>query len=139
MLVIYNEITDTELELVESMVKLESEHLAQIAKQVQKLTCAKNMRIKMEIDPSLIVGFTIRHGNGGLKFINMSVVEEITTEMDLGDIRLTYDFVSVCFLKIEFGFWKQIFCVARLVLTYFYLGRRREEETWREREGERES
>ncbi|KAI9161024.1 hypothetical protein LWI28_013721 [Acer negundo] len=92
MLVIYNEITDTELELVESMVKLESEHLAQIAKQVQKLTCAKNMRIKMEIDPSLIVGFTIRHGNGGLKFINMSVVEEITTEMDLGDIRLTYDF-----------------------------------------------
>ncbi|KAK0575772.1 hypothetical protein LWI29_006735 [Acer saccharum] len=88
---VYNEITDTELALVGSVVKLESEHLAQIAKQVQKLTGAKNVRIKTEIDPSLIAGFTIRYGSGGSKLIDMSVkkqLEEIAAEMDLGDIQL---------------------------------------------------
>ncbi|KAI9198566.1 hypothetical protein LWI28_018282 [Acer negundo] len=40
---VYNEITDTEPTLVWSVVKLESEHLAQIAKQVQKLTLKKLM------------------------------------------------------------------------------------------------
>ncbi|KAM1151858.1 hypothetical protein EV1_034194 [Malus domestica] len=36
--VVYDKIIDTELAIVSSMVKLESQHLAQIAKQVQKLT-----------------------------------------------------------------------------------------------------
>ncbi|KAI9186572.1 hypothetical protein LWI28_018691 [Acer negundo] len=70
---VYNEITDTELALVGSVVKLESEHLAQIVKQVQKLTGVKNVRIETEIDTSLIAGFTIRYGNGGSKLIDMSV------------------------------------------------------------------
>ncbi|MQK21529.1 ATP synthase F1 subunit delta, partial [Escherichia coli] len=38
---VYNTLTDTEPAIVSSVVKLESQHLAQIAKQVQKLTGAK--------------------------------------------------------------------------------------------------
>ncbi|KAM1151486.1 hypothetical protein ACFX13_034992 [Malus domestica] len=89
--VVYNKITDTELAIVSSVVKLESQHLAQIAKQVQKLTGAKNVRIKTEIDPSLVAGFTVRYGQSGSKLIDLSVkkqLEEIAAELDLGDIKL---------------------------------------------------
>ena len=88
---VYNKITDTELVVVTSVVKLESENLAQIAKQVQKLTGAKNVRIKTVLDSSLVAGFTIRYGNSGSKFIDMSVkkkLEEIAAQLDLGDIKL---------------------------------------------------
>ncbi|PRQ24486.1 putative H(+)-transporting two-sector ATPase [Rosa chinensis] len=89
--IVYNKLTDTELAIVSSVVKLESQHLAQIAKQVQKLTGAKNVRIKSEIDPSLVAGFTVRYGNSGSKLIDMSVkkqLEEIAAQLDLGDIKL---------------------------------------------------
>ncbi|XP_062020456.1 ATP synthase subunit delta, chloroplastic [Rosa rugosa] len=89
--IVYNKLTDTELAIVCSVVKLESQHLAQIAKQVQKLTGAKNVRIKSEIDPSLVAGFTVRYGNSGSKLIDMSVkkqLEEIAAQLDLGDIKL---------------------------------------------------
>ncbi|KAI5654682.1 hypothetical protein M9H77_31869 [Catharanthus roseus] len=89
--VVYNDLTETELAVVTSVVKLESQHLAQIAKGVQKLTGAKNVRIKTVIDPSLVAGFTIRYGNGGSKLIDMSVkkqLEDIAAELDLGDIQL---------------------------------------------------
>ncbi|KAB2095450.1 hypothetical protein ERO13_A01G040600v2 [Gossypium hirsutum] len=88
---VYNQLTDTELAVVSSVVKLESQHLAQIAKQVQKLTGAKNVRIKTMIDPSLVAGFTIRYGSSGSKLIDMSVkkqLEEIAAQLDLGDIQL---------------------------------------------------
>ncbi|OMO92693.1 ATPase, F1 complex, OSCP/delta subunit [Corchorus olitorius] len=88
---VYNKLTNTELAVVSSVVKLESQHLAQIAKQVQKLTGAKNVRIKTVIDPSLVAGFTIRYGNSGSKLIDMSVkkqLEEIAAQLDLGDIQL---------------------------------------------------
>lgn len=65
--------------------------MAQIAKQVQKLTGAKNVRIKTNLDPSLVAGFTVRYGNSGSKFIDMSVkkkLEEIASQLDLGDIKL---------------------------------------------------
>lgn len=89
--IVYNKITDTELAVVCSVVKLESQHLSQIAKQVQKLTGSKNVRIKSEIDPSLVAGFTVRYGNSGSKLIDMSVkkqLEEIAAQLDLGDIKL---------------------------------------------------
>ncbi|KAK8943442.1 hypothetical protein KSP40_PGU007689 [Platanthera guangdongensis] len=56
----FNAITGREVALVSSVVKLESQHLAQIAKTVQRLTASKNVRIKTAIDPSLVAGFTIR-------------------------------------------------------------------------------
>lgn len=89
--IVYNKLTETELAVVTSVVKLESQHLAQIAKGVQKLTGAKNVRIKTAIDPSLVAGFTIRYGNGLSKLVDMSVktqLEEISAQLDLGDIKL---------------------------------------------------
>lgn len=88
---VYNKMTNTEMAVVSSVVNLESEHLAQIAKQVQKLTGAKNVRIKTVIDPSLVAGFTIRYGKWGSKLIDMSVkkqLEEIAAQLDLGDVQL---------------------------------------------------
>lgn len=89
--IVHNKLTQTEMAVVTSVVKLESQHLAQIAKQVQKLTGSKNVRIKTEIDPSLVAGFTVRYGNAGSKLIDMSVkkqLEEIAEQLDLGDITL---------------------------------------------------
>ncbi|KAI4375180.1 hypothetical protein MLD38_013084 [Melastoma candidum] len=89
---VYNTITDTELAVVSSVVQLESQHLAQIAKQVQRLTGAKNVRIKTVIDPSLIAGFTVRYGNSGSKLIDLSVrkqLQDLATQLDIGDIKLT--------------------------------------------------
>ncbi|XP_030493729.2 ATP synthase delta chain, chloroplastic [Cannabis sativa] len=86
---VYNGMTETELAVVSSVVKLESQHLAQIAKTVQKLTGAKNVRIKTVTDPSLVAGFTVRYGNSGSKLIDMSVkkqLEEIAAQLDLSDI-----------------------------------------------------
>lgn len=88
---VYNKLTETELAVVSSVVKLEEQHLAQIAKQVQKLTGAKNVRLKTVIDESLVAGFTIRYGNSGSKLIDMSVkkqLEEIAAELEIGDISL---------------------------------------------------
>ncbi|KAL5703842.1 hypothetical protein ACHQM5_022345 [Ranunculus cassubicifolius] len=87
----YNKLTDTELAVVTSVVKLESQHLAQIAKGVQRLTGSKNVRIKTVIDPSLVAGFTIRYGSSGSKLIDMSVkkqLEEIASQLDFSDISL---------------------------------------------------
>ncbi|KAL3619733.1 hypothetical protein CASFOL_034645 [Castilleja foliolosa] len=88
---VYNKLTETELAVVTSVVPLEAQHLAQIAKEVQKLTGAKNVRIKTVIDPALVAGFTIRYGDSGSKLIDMSVkkqLEEIAAELDLEDIQL---------------------------------------------------
>lgn len=88
---VYNKITDTELAVVTSVVKLESQHLAQIAKGVQRLTGAKNVRIKTVLDPSLVAGFTIRYGGSGSKMIDMSVkkqLDDIAAQLDIGDLQL---------------------------------------------------
>ncbi|KMT07398.1 hypothetical protein BVRB_6g150240 [Beta vulgaris subsp. vulgaris] len=89
--VVYNKLTGTELAVVTSVVKLENDHLAQIAKGVQRLTQSKNVRIKTVIDPTLVAGFTIRYGNGGSKLVDMSVkkqLEEIAAQLDLADVTL---------------------------------------------------
>lgn len=89
--IVYNKLTDTELAVVSSVVPLESQHLTQIAKQIQKLTGAKNVRIKTKIEPSLVAGFTVRYGNTGSKLIDLSVkkqLEEIASQLDLGDIKV---------------------------------------------------
>ncbi|KAF7137161.1 hypothetical protein RHSIM_Rhsim07G0198600 [Rhododendron simsii] len=86
----YNKLTDTEVAVVSSVVKLESQHLAQIAKGVQRLTGAKNVRIKTVIDPSLLAGFTVRYGHTGSSMIDMSVkkqLEDIAAQPDLMDLQ----------------------------------------------------
>lgn len=89
--IVYNRYTETELALVTSVVALEPQHLSQIAKQVQKLTGAKNVRIKTAIDPTLVAGFTVRYGSSFSKLIDMSVkrqLEEIASQLEIGDITL---------------------------------------------------
>ena len=83
---VYNKMTKTELVVVKSVVKLDSQHLAQVAKHVQRLTGARNVRIRTVIDESLIAGFTIRYGGSGSKLIDMSVkkrLEDITTQVQI--------------------------------------------------------
>ncbi|XP_072977698.1 ATP synthase delta chain, chloroplastic [Typha angustifolia] len=87
----YNRMTGTEVATVTSVVKLESQDLVQIAQAVQRLTGAKNVRIKTVIDPSLIAGFTIRYGNSGSKLVDMSVkkqLDEIASQLDFSSIAL---------------------------------------------------
>ncbi|XP_068637847.1 ATP synthase delta chain, chloroplastic-like [Aristolochia californica] len=87
--VVYNKMTDTELAVVSSVVKLESQHLAQIAQGVQRLTGSKNVRIKTVIDPSLVAGFTVRYGSSGSKLIDMSVkkqLDEIARQLNFSDL-----------------------------------------------------
>ncbi|KAK1314347.1 hypothetical protein QJS10_CPA06g00582 [Acorus calamus] len=89
--VVYNKMTETELAVVTSVVPLESSHLAQIATSVQRMTGAKNVRIKTAIEPSLIAGFTIRYGNSGSKLIDMSIkkqLDEIAGRLDFSEIAL---------------------------------------------------
>lgn len=85
-----SKMTGTEVAVVTSVVELDTKHLGQIAKTVQKLTKAKNVRIKTAIDPKLVAGFTIRFGNDGSKFIDMSIkkqLEEIAGQLEF-DVNL---------------------------------------------------
>ncbi|XP_076906359.1 ATP synthase delta chain, chloroplastic-like [Bidens hawaiensis] len=89
--IVYNRLTETEMAIVTSVVQLEKQHLAQIAKQVQKLTGARNVRVKTAIDESLVAGFTIRYGNAQSKLIDMSVkkqLDDIAAELEIGDIAI---------------------------------------------------
>ncbi|KAG6414276.1 hypothetical protein SASPL_126994 [Salvia splendens] len=64
---IANRLSETEVATVASVVELEPQHLAEIAKRVQKLTGAKNVKLKTVIDKSLLAGIIIRYGNSGSK------------------------------------------------------------------------
>jgi F-type H+-transporting ATPase subunit delta len=70
---IYNEITDTEVANVISAVKIEKPQLALIAKKIQSMSGAKNVRIKNIVDESLIAGFIVQYGKDGSRYIDMSV------------------------------------------------------------------
>lgn len=70
---IYYELTDTQLATVASAVKIEKAQLALIAKKIQTLSGAKNVRIKNVIDPSLIAGFIVKYGKDGSCLVDMSV------------------------------------------------------------------
>lgn len=70
---IYNELTDTQVATVMSAVKIEKPQLALIAKKIQSLCGAKNVRIKNVVDPSLIAGFIVQYGKDGSRYIDMSV------------------------------------------------------------------
>lgn len=88
---VYNSLTGTEVATVTSVVQLESQDLAQIAQHVQKMTGAKNVRLKTQLDPALIAGFTVQYGRDGSSLIDMSVrkqIEEIASEFELPAVPL---------------------------------------------------
>jgi F-type H+-transporting ATPase subunit delta len=87
----YNGLTGTEVATVTSVVQLESQDLAQIAQQVQKMTGAKNVRLKTQINSELIAGFTVQYGRDGSSLIDMSVrkqIEEIASEFEMPAVTL---------------------------------------------------
>lgn len=71
--IIFYESTDTQVATVTSAVKIEQPQLVLIAKKIQILSGAKNVRIKNVVDPSLIAGFLVKYGKDGSRFIDMSV------------------------------------------------------------------
>ncbi|KAG6382703.1 hypothetical protein SASPL_157589 [Salvia splendens] len=64
---IANRLSETEVATVASVVELEPQHLAEIAKRAHKLTGPKNVKLKTVIDKSLLAGIIIRYGNSGSK------------------------------------------------------------------------
>ena len=64
---------------VTSAVKLENEQQFMIAKKIQEMTGAKNIKLKPEVDPSLLGGFVVTYGKDGSGYIDMSVAGQINT------------------------------------------------------------
>ncbi|MCO5614520.1 hypothetical protein L7F22_068803 [Adiantum nelumboides] len=85
---LYNEITNTEVVIVTSAVKINTNQLAQIAKKIQSMSGAKNVRMKNVVDTSLVAGFVVRYGKDGSRFVDMSVKGQLTriaSHIELGD------------------------------------------------------
>ena len=62
---------------VTSAVKLENEQQFMIAKKIQEMTGAKNIKLKPEVDPSLLGGFVVTYGKDGSGYIDMSVAGQV--------------------------------------------------------------
>lgn len=73
----YCELTDTQVATVTSAVKLENEQQFLIAKKMQEMTGAKNIKLKPQVDPSLIGGFIVQYGPGGSQLVDLSVKGQI--------------------------------------------------------------
>merc|ERR1712100_764583 len=69
---IYCEVTDTEVATVTSAAALDNDQQFEIAKKLQKLTGAKNIKLKPKVDSSLISGLVIQYGKGGSKLLDLS-------------------------------------------------------------------
>merc|ERR1712205_254649 len=68
---LFCEATDTQVATVTSAVKLENEQQFMIAKKLQEMTGAKNIKLKPEVDESLLGGFVVQYGKDGSGFIDM--------------------------------------------------------------------
>jgi F-type H+-transporting ATPase subunit delta len=74
---LFCEATDTQVATVTSAVKLENEQQFMIAKKLQEMTGAKNIKLKPEVDESLLGGFVVQYGKDGSGFIDMSVKGQV--------------------------------------------------------------
>jgi len=74
---VYCELTDTEVCSVTSASKLSKEDQFQIAKKLQELTGAKNIKLKPNIDPEILGGFVVRYGQDGSSAADYSVAAEL--------------------------------------------------------------
>ena len=70
---LYCENTDTETATVVSAVKLDSDQQLSIAKQLQRLTGRKNIKLKPQIDENLLGGFVLKFGKDASMQIDMSI------------------------------------------------------------------
>merc|ERR1712146_414611 len=63
--ILYCENTDTETATVVSASKLDGDKQLEIAKQIQRLTGRKNIKLVPKVDESLLGGFVIKFGKRG--------------------------------------------------------------------------
>ena len=70
---IYCGLTDTQVATVTSAVKLEIEQQFAIAKKLQSMTGAKNIKLKPIVDPSILGGFIVKYGKDGSASVDLSV------------------------------------------------------------------
>jgi len=81
----YCTITDTQVAVVRSAVKLEQEQQFLIAKKLQELTGSKNIKLRPMIDQALIAGFIVEYGSSQIDLSIRGqiekVAEELTTQM----------------------------------------------------------
>jgi len=81
----YCKLTDTQVAVVRSAVKLEQEQQFLIAKKLQELTGSKNIKLRPMIDTSLIAGFVVEYGSSqidlSIKGQIEKVADQLTTEM----------------------------------------------------------
>ena len=71
--ILYCENTDTETATVVSASKLDGDKQLEIAKQIQRLTGRKNIKLVPKVDESLLGGFVIKFGKSGSMQIDMSI------------------------------------------------------------------
>ena len=78
---LYCGLTDTQVATVRSAVKLEQEQQFLVAKKLQELTGAKNVKLKPEVDPSLIAGFVVEYGSSQVDLSVKGQLDKITAEL----------------------------------------------------------
>lgn len=84
--VLYCEKTNTAVATVTSAIELEAGQQALIAKKVQSMTGARNIKLKPEVDESLIGGFVLTLGNDGSTQIDLSIrgkLEEVERQLSV--------------------------------------------------------
>lgn len=77
----YCELTDTQVAILRSAVKLEQEQQFLIAKKLQELTSSKNVKIKPVIDESLIAGFVVEWGSSQIDLSVKGQLDKIGNEL----------------------------------------------------------
>lgn len=78
----YCKMTDTQVAVVKSAVKLEQEQQFLIAKKLQELTDSKNIKLKPVIDESLIAGFIVEYGSAQIDMSVRGQLEMIANELE---------------------------------------------------------
>lgn len=67
--------------MVKSAVKLEEPQQFLIAKKLQELTGAKNIKIKPVIDESLIAGFVVEYGSAQIDLSIKGALDRVTKDL----------------------------------------------------------
>jgi len=77
----YCSLTDTQVAVLRSAVKLEQEQQFLIAKKLQELTSSKNVKIKPVVDESLIAGFVVEWGSSQIDLSVKGQLDKIGNEL----------------------------------------------------------
>ncbi|KAL4444158.1 hypothetical protein ABPG75_011895 [Micractinium tetrahymenae] len=77
----YCQLTDTQVAVLRSAVKLEQEQQFLIAKKLQELTGSKNIKLKPVVDPELVAGFVVEYGSTQIDLSVKGQLEKISAEL----------------------------------------------------------